>query len=198
MLSLFSSYIIEIFIIAKSFDSLGENTMSNIKEAREIIQNMNDYKFIKFQHELQYAMKYHDVGYDVAQSTCMLNDRAEYSRQSGAISGTTTHPMKRDEVIQSPLYQIVRDELKRRLGDNVPSNWCGWVGYHEQQQVDHIANNLTIVFKNKYPVVGLLGAGVSDEVAEQAQASLGALGFKGTFVESENLLETFLENYKSN
>lgn len=153
-----------------------------------------------FGNELQYAMKYYDIGYGVSQGSIFWNDGEQQS--SKAISAYMNNAKIRDDIVHSPLYQAIRDGLKKRFNLSVESDWCGWQGEQIVKDgigITKINHAIEVLLKDQMPIRGMIGAGVSDKQVEFAKQVIQGYGIEGVFVEvpGNDLLKKFHKRYGS-
>ncbi|MBI2139031.1 hypothetical protein HYU13_05555 [Candidatus Woesearchaeota archaeon] len=166
-----------------------------IKEAGKCISAMDEKGFQSFVNELQYATAFHDIGFAAAQQGIRGADNAEIAESRGAFNGDEYHPKRRDEIIGSPLYGMVRRELRKRFSlseQEIPDNFTGWLGLN-QQKVESIKSALNVIFSQKY---GGLIEEVTNKKADRARETIQKYGLRGIFTCEGNLLDIFLENYR--
>jgi len=165
--------------------------MDKSQKVRKVIEDMDSEVFVSFQHELQYAMKWHDQGYARAQ-TSVYFDEGENADRTGAISGCVEHERKRNEISESLLYGIVREEIPKRFDDSVSEDWCGWVGLESENDIDAVHRAIRVLFQKRYSIAGL--EGVRSESITEAQETLEKYKLKGVFNEfGGDLTDRFLE-----
>jgi hypothetical protein len=157
------------------------------------IERMTLEDFVGFQRELQYAGKWHHLHYEAADRSCRLND-GEHSGSTGAIRGVVHHPRKRDAIVKSELYNIARAEISKRVRQRLPDLWCGWINF-DSEDTAAVVDAINIIARKQYPVVGALGELPSSRQIRQAQETLERYGLTGVFIDSEDLIQTFVENY---
>ncbi|MGV8086963.1 MAG: hypothetical protein ACP5N1_05000 [Candidatus Woesearchaeota archaeon] len=169
----------------------------------KIISNMSSNDYVSFQRELQYALVWHDEGYQAAQMSILGNSDqpAMNGKSDGAFGGESYHRTRRDEVAKSELYHWARIELRKRIPDSrsdVNSTWVGWVAPKTLNEVKEIRAHVHRIFRNKYPIYGVTGGAVQKEDVEKSKAILQQVyGLKGVFLGKEPLVETFLKNYSN-
>ena len=170
-------------------------------QIEEIINNMSLNEYASFQRELQYAVAWHDEGYTSAQMSILGNSDQPImtGKSDGAFGGEYYHRTRRDEVVASKLYYLARIELRKRMPESrtvVNSTWVGWVAPRTTNEVVNIRAHIHRIFRNKYPIYGVVGGGVSrEDVIESQKVLQQTYGLKGIFLGKEPLEETFMKNY---
>lgn len=167
----------------------------SVEQAQKTIGEMDNDTFIEFAAELQYAMKFYDLGYDEAQNSMIWNEGEHQSPT--ALDAISSFKRLRNQIIESPLYAAVRAGIKTRWEQEVPSNWTGWLSLQTKGDIDKIGGAIRTLAKDRMPIIGMIGAGVSPDNVEQAKNTIQGYGIKGFFVEdpSKGLLTVFHERW---
>jgi hypothetical protein len=166
-----------------------------LEKAIEIISKMDEKTFFGFANELQFAMKYYDIGYGESQTSIFWNEGEHQSKE--AMSAYSHFSDLRRAVIDSELYSAVRDGVRVRYGKKLPSDWTGWLGLDSTEDVQKISGALKTRFKESMPIVGLVGAGVTNKEVDEANKIIKNYGIEEVFVKDPNkgLVESFLHKW---
>jgi hypothetical protein len=175
---------------------LGEKAVGQQLDAiRSEILSMDEETLIRFQTELQYAVKYHEHAYNAAQR-CILNAKdEEHPKNVGAFAGIRSHPRRVIELLDSALYVFAREALSKMTGRAMAARWAGWICFEDTSKVKDINTALETIMRRRYPY-GVPPA-TPEALAEETFRSIATvelLGVKGFFLEGD-LNETFAENF---
>ncbi|MBI5332665.1 MAG: hypothetical protein HZB65_03765 [Candidatus Aenigmarchaeota archaeon] len=176
----------------------------NYKKVKSIIECMDDGSFGAFQRELQYALRWHQIGYDISNAAMFFSEGAHAGRQIHAYS---SHETQKKMLEESLLYRIVREDIRRRTGKNIEDNWYGWVGLPSTntstESIKSINNAIRVMLRQNYEPSGLVDFQTSDDKAserQQADDVLNKICLKGIFIDSKNsedLMDAFMKTYKN-
>lgn len=173
-----------------------------VTKIREIVANMDDETFLQFAKELQFAKRWYELGNKVALGSILFNEGEHQSPTALAAtsSGSGDYREIMLGIINSPLYQAVRNGIKTRLEEQVPADWTGWIPFRAsfgEADVQRIDEAINTIMRDKMPIVGLIGSGVAIFTVETAETAIREYGIEQIFVKDpgKDSLATFLETW---
>jgi len=146
----------------------------------EHVRSFSDKKIKFLVNELSLAAYFYSRNYSQAQCAIV---GSEHGCSDAAASSYAFHGIFVDGIKESPFYDALRQELRRRFGYSVSNTWVGWIGYNQKER-QTILSSLDTLSSH---IQGMLPMITSEQQAKEAHSALKNLGFHGTFINWKNL-----------
>jgi len=132
-----------------------------VEEAKNLIGEMPTEQFEAFQRELQYSLKYWSAAYQQAQVHIMdnISEDRERSNKPSAYDYYSHGKERIDAIAKSPLYDAIRARIRKDYegGQNLPSDWAGWLGLQGKQDMEKINGAISTMLRSDLLISGLIG-----------------------------------------
>jgi len=153
---------------------------NSLEKALDIISKMDKRALCSLQWELQYALKYWNIGFHWSQRYIQWEDGGDHT--DTAVLFYTDGIAKCQIIAESPLYVAVRGRIRELFpeeGSNLPTNWTGWAGL-EDDQWHGINVGIEAIIKAKMPVALMS----NKNTVYLQELNIQSFGIRGMFVEN--------------
>lgn len=163
---------------------------SKLRRARKKLRGMTASEFAWVQHEVQYALKFHDAAKLAARAAYSCAYDASDIDHKPLYAAEGKHRERVGEIRDSPLYDAVRAEMRFR-NIAAPPRWIGWIGL-EDSEIESINDALASIQKGRYPILGTVVGSSEFEARQRAPATIAGYGITGALTGEGDLTDLFL------